>query len=213
MLGRWQQRQDTCMVNMQNVSVACLGRANDSHRYKQPHPAMHNGIVQLMSLMKVVNETNHVHALLPLKQYKARWSILLNLEQHLTMMKGHPIKMPVIINHQLHLHTPPHIDTIHLPVIIVVGDHAAEVTQGSDITDITGLGQEAQKEEDAEVAVGAQRDIAINHIQDQKLHTTDLIILTLDQEPDQDLQYITGQGTNDHAPVVQIAAAVELLAQ
>ena len=35
----------------------------------------------------------------------------------------------------------------------------------------------------AEVAVGAQRDIAINLIQDLKLHTTDLIILTLDQEP------------------------------
>lgn len=41
MPGRWQQRQDTCMVNMQNVNVACSGRADDSHMYKQPHQGEH----------------------------------------------------------------------------------------------------------------------------------------------------------------------------
>lgn len=226
MLGRWRQRQDIFMVNMPSVSVVFLGRAGDSHMCKQPHQVMHNVTVQLMNLTRAMTGTNHVHAPPLLKQYKARWSTLRNLEQHLTMMKADPpirmLVVTVITGHQLHHHTHPHIDIGHLPdiaVVIVAGDHAAGVTQGNGIVDIADQDQGTLKEEDTGVAVVAQRDTATSLTQDLKLHTTDLVILTPGQELGQNLRHITvDQDTIDHGPAALTAAAavvavVELLVQ
>ena len=49
-----------------------------------------------------------------------------------------------------------------------------------------------------EVAVAAQRDTVISLIQDLKLHTTDLIILILDQEPGLSLYIQVAEGHHYH---------------